>query len=185
MSQIGKLTLSSCYLSGAIDACPNLGVAWREWLSEELWQRYQVIPFNPMEKPIVIAGEHEKRGLRKQWKETGEYTKLAEFVREIRHVDLRLVDKADFGIFYFDMDIPMAGTYEELFWMNRSKKPCLIMCKQGKRVLPDWIFGTIPSVNMFSSWEDLFVYLDAVNTGLMDDLGRWLFFDLSKYVRSV
>lgn len=173
---MGKLSNTRAYLAGPIDRCPNLGVEWRVWITKELSSRYGVVAYNPMDKPIEIAGEMEGRELRKQWKSKGQYEKLADFIKVIRHVDLRMTDKADFGIFYIDTDIHMCGSYEELSWMNRCKRPCLVMCKQGVVGIPDWIFGMIPCKHMFDSWDDLFVYLDEVDGGYDDGTNRWMIF---------
>lgn len=179
-NQRNRLKGQTAYLSGAIDRCPNLGVEWRDWLQEILINQYGVIPFNPMNKPVLIAGEHERREERRSWKENGDYDKLQEFVKEIRHVDLRMCDKSDFGIFYLNMNIHSCGTYEELSWMNRSKKPCLIVCEQGKREVPDWLYGTLPIEHIMDNWNELLKYLDHINNDeFIDDLGRWIFWDYS------
>lgn len=172
-----KLYNTIAYLSGAIDRCPNLGIEWREWLTKQLDIRYGVISYNPMSKPIKIAGEHEHRELRKQWKSEGQYDKLVEFMRTIRHVDLRMCDKADFGIFYIDIPIHACGTYDELSTMNDQKKPCLIVCKQGKKAAPDWLFGMVPHTHIMSSFDEVFEYLDRVDDGWDDGSRRWLIFD--------
>lgn len=177
---MGRLSGQVVYLSGAIDRCPNLGVAWRESLQEVLIKDYGVIPFNPMNKPVVIAGEHEFREQRRDWKRNGHFTKLKEFVKQIRHVDLRMCDKSDFGIFYIDIDIHACGTYEELTRMNISKKPCLVVCAQGLQQMPDWLFATLPVEHLFDTWEDMLKYLDEVHTGeAFDDMGRWVFWNYS------
>lgn len=150
-------------MSGPIDRCPNLGTEWRNWIKPILAEKYDVYSYDPMDKPVVIANEHEHRELRHTWKRNGEYDKLATFIKELRHVDLRLCDKADFGIFYVDTTIHMCGTYEELAQMNREYKPCLIVCKQGISGIPDWLFGMVPTNFLFGSFDGLFYYLDNIN----------------------
>lgn len=174
---MGQLLNTTAYLAGPIDRCPNLGVEWRKWITEQLYEKYQIISYNPMDKPVKIAGEMEGRELRKQWKIEKQFHLLADFIKLIRRVDLRMTDKSDFGIFYIDIDIHMCGSYEELSWMNRCKKPCLVMCKQGVGQIPDWLFGTIPYQHMFSSWDDMFLYLDKINQGYDDGTNRWIMFD--------
>lgn len=174
---MGQLSKTTVYMSGAIDRCPNLGIDWRLRIAAFLREKYSCKVYNPMDKPIRIAGEHEKRDLRKQWKAAGEYDKLADFVREIRHVDLRLCDLADWGIFYLDLEIYATGTFEELFLMNRQKKPLLVVCKQGKAHVPDWLFGVIDHRFFFDSFEDMLPYLDQIDAGWDDGSGRWLIMD--------
>lgn len=173
---MGKLSKQRFYLAGPIDRCPNLGIEWRNWISEELTVRYGAVPYNPMNKPIEIAGEIESRELRKQWKLQGKYDKLSEFMRLVRRVDLRMTDKADVGIFYIDTSIHMCGSYEELSWMNRCKKPCLVVCKQGVKEIPDWIYGMIPHQHMMEAWDELFEYLDRIDQGWDDGTNRWMMF---------
>lgn len=167
-----------CYLAGPIDRCPNLGIDWRNYISNVLRQRYNAIPYNPMDKPLQypIADEHEKREERKNWKKEGRLDLLKDFLWDIRHVDLRMTDRSDWGIFYIDLDIHSCGTYEELTRMNMSKKPCLTMCKQGVLNTPDWIVGKLPLENIFGNWEDLISYMDKVNSGEIKDTRRWVFF---------
>ncbi len=177
---MGRLRGQICYLSGAIDSCPNLGISWRESIQDILIKDYGVIPFNPMNKPVVIADEHEFREQRRDWKRDGKYSELKEFVKQIRHIDLRMCDKSDFGIFYIDTNIHACGTYEELTRMNISKKPCLVICEQGLLGIPDWLFATLPVEHLFDDWYDLLLYLDKVHTNeVFDDMGRWVFWDYS------
>lgn len=174
---MGYLENQKFYLAGSVDLCPDLGIEWRRWISGILRDKYKAIPYNPMDKPIEIAGEMENRQLRKEWKKTGQYDKLSEFMRLIRRVDLRMTDKSDAGIFYIDIDIHACGTYEELSWMNRCKRPCLVVCKQGIANIPDWIFGITPVCHMFNDWNELFQYLDKVDSGWDDGTNRWLKFN--------
>ena len=160
---MGRLKGQTAYLSGPIDRCPNLGTEWRNWIKPLLKAKYGIESYDPMDKPVLIANEHEHRELRHQWKQSGDFHKLAAFVKELRHVDLRLCDKADLGIFFVDTTIHMCGTYEELAQMNREYKPCLIVCKQGIRGIPDWIFGMVPTSFLFDSFENLFDYLDNID----------------------
>lgn len=175
---MGRLANHRIYLAGPIDRCPNLGIDWRLYISQILEKKYYAIPYNPMAKPLLypIADEHEKRELRKQWKEKGDFQQLKNFMWDIRHVDLRMTDRSDAGIFYVDLDIHSCGTYEELTRMNMSKKPCLVMCKQGINHMPDWIIGKLPIETLFGSWDDLISYLDQVDFGVASDLDRWIFF---------
>lgn len=166
-----------CYLIGPIDKCPNGGVEWRRMIGEYL-RSYGVIPLDPTNKPIT--GYDEKEELikyRKQLKEQNRFDELARLVKPIRAVDLRMCDVCDFCIVYLNLDIPMCGTWEEIFWCNRMKKPCLVVCEQGKNNIPDWLFGTIPHRYMFSSFNELKEYLGKVHEGKMSDDNRWVFFN--------
>jgi hypothetical protein len=88
-----------------------------------------------------------------------------------------MCDKADFAICYIDTDIHACGTYEELSWLNRSKKPVIIFCKQGKTGIPDWLFGTLPHQMFFDNIDQVITYLNGIDQGLdTRDFNRWMFF---------
>lgn len=174
-----RLKNKTVYLIGAIDRCPDLGVGWRVDFQNELVKKYNANVYNPMEKPIDIGIESkEYRNRRKLWKEKGEYSQLTEEMQLIRHVDLRMIDKADYVIAFINTDIHMCGSYEEITIANHQKKPILILCHQGKSGIPDWLFGMLPHQWFFSSKEDLFDYLDHVHKNEVVDYNRrWLFFE--------
>ena len=170
-----RLKGQTSYLSGSIDKATDLGAGWRDWITPRL-EKYEIIIYNPLKKSIKEANETDFRDLRKQWKDNGEYEKLREIMKEIRHYDLRAIDKSDFGIFYLDLDIPACGSYEELFTMNRQYKPCLVVCKQTLGELNDWIFGTLPIEYLFSNFDDMFKYLDKIDQST-EKHKRWVFFN--------
>jgi hypothetical protein len=100
-------------------------------------------------------------------------------MKVVRNVDLRMVDKADFLVTYFDWDMRMCGTHEEISTANREKKPILIMFGQGKNEAPDWFFAKLRHELFFESWDGMKKYLTHVNTAdKVDHLRRWFFFDL-------
>ena len=47
-------------------------------------------------------------------------------MKQIRPVDLRMVDICDFLIVNLDLEVHATGTYEELYWANRCIKPILV-----------------------------------------------------------
>ena len=94
----------------------------------------------------------------------------------IRSVDLRLVDISDFLIVNLDLSIHPCGTYEEIFWANRQKKPIIIHLEQGKQFAPDWLFGTIPHQMIFSTWLEIRDYLHHIDSSkTIETFNRWYF----------
>lgn len=178
---MGKLIGTRAYLAGAIDRDPTSGKTWRDSISEWLVE-HGVIVFNPLDKPIDIGIENtENVEERKLWKRDEQYELITHHMKEIRHVDLRMVDNVDFLIVNIDVDIHACGTYEELTWANRCKKPIIIHCEQGKSKAPDWLFGTVPHEMIFSSWEEVKHYLYTIDVGIdRRTFGRWTFFNLAK-----
>jgi hypothetical protein len=173
---MGKLSRATFYLSGAIDRSPDLGVAWRNFAQEELQRRYNANVYNPMDKPIDIADEHEGRAQRKQWKENHQFSAFSKFIRKLCRVDKEMCRRSTAGIFYMDMDIVMAGTMDELFQMIDEGKPVMIVCKQGITAIADWIFGRANFELFFDTWDDLFLYLDEVDRNEAFNMDEWLFF---------
>ena len=101
-------------------------------------------------------------------------------MKTIRTTDLRLVDISNFLVVNLDLDVHPCGTYEEIFWANRQKKPILIHMEQGKKNAPDWLFGTIPHQMIFSSWDEIKEYLRNIDSGkYFKTYDRWYFFNVN------
>jgi hypothetical protein len=166
------------YLAGAMDRVPDGGVGWRAKLGEWLTTRHGVIVMDPCRKPIDIGAEDiESRERRKQQKLAEDYEAIREDMKEIRGVDLGMVDIADFLVVNLDLDVHACGTYEELFWANRCKKPVIVHVEQGKQSCPDWLFGTLPIEHIFGAWHSVYHYLDSVADGRRSPTDkRWRFF---------
>ena len=80
-------------------------------------------------------------------------------MKEIRNVDLRMVDISDFIIANIDLDVHACGTYEEIVTANRQKKPIIVRMKQGKSHAPDWLLGMLGSSHnmIFETLLDTFL----------------------------
>ena len=71
----------------------------------------------------------------------------------------------------------MCGSYEEIVTANSQKKPVLIWCEQGKKHAPNWLFFMLPHEHIFNSLDEIFDYLDKINTESdISKLKRWFFF---------
>lgn len=167
------------YLAGAIDRCPNLGTAWRDEITPFLKEK-GIDVFNPMTKPTNLAKEAdgEARINRNELKKAGKYEELRSIMKEIRNVDLRMVDISDFLIANLDLAIHPCGTLEEIFLANREKKPIIIRMEQGKENCPDWLFGTVPHKMIFSNWDEIKEYLNYIDSSEnIETFNRWYFFN--------
>lgn len=178
---MGKLYGSRVYLAGAMDRVQDNGTGWRQALIPFCCDR-GIVMLNPCDKPIEIGLEGiEDKKRRRSLKTRHRWQTLSGEVKLLRVVDLRMVDSADFIICNLDTEVHACGTYEELFWANRMKRPILIHCEQGIEGVPDWLFGTLPYKLFFDSWDKLKRYVARVDDGKDDDhLKRWLFFDYSR-----
>jgi nucleoside 2-deoxyribosyltransferase len=176
---MNRLKNQRVYLAGAMDRVADRGNGWRDSITPFL-EDLGTIVFNPIKKPSAIGIEDtETHNLKKELKKEEKYNELSQLMKVIRSVDLRLVDISDFLIVNLDLDIHPCGTYEEIFWANRQKKPIIIHMVQGKENAPDWLFGTIPHEMIFSSWDDIKSYLDKINSITeIDTYNRWYFFNI-------
>jgi len=173
-----RLKNQRVYLAGAMDRVADRGNGWRDSITPFL-QSLGIVVFNPIKKPSSIGQEDESvQQIKKQYKLNHEYDKLSQLMKTIRAIDLRLVDISDFLIVNLDLDIHPCGTYEEIFWANRQKKPIIVHMVQGKSQAPDWLFGTIPHQMIFSSWNEIKKYLNDINGDFdIQSFNRWYFFD--------
>lgn len=176
---MNRLKNQRVYLAGAMDRVKDRGTGWRSNITPFL-QNLGVKVFNPIIKPSDIGLEDKETHLLKtELKSQKKYNELSTIMKTIRSVDLRLVDICDFMIANLDINVHPCGTYEEIFWANRSKKPILIHVVQGKHNTPDWLFGTIPHQMIFSEWDDLFNYLEHINScESINTYRRWSFFSI-------
>jgi len=174
-----RLLNQRVYLAGPMDRCPNNGQTWRAQLTPIL-QDLGVNVLNPISKPINIAKEDEDtRKYKQKLKDLRNYDALTGVMKEIRNVDLRMVDISDFLIVNLDLDIYPCGTMEEIFLANRQKKPIIIRIHQGKHHTPDWLFGTIPHQMIFSEWYEVIDYLKHIDSSdSFDSYNRWYFFQI-------
>ena len=176
---MNRLKNQRVYLAGAMDRVADRGHGWRDNITPFL-ESLGVIVFNPIKKPGNVGMEDDAtQRLKKKLKSEEQYHELSALMKTIRAVDLRLVDISDFLLVNLDLDIHPCGTYEEIFWASRQKKPIIIHMVQGKSNAPDWLFGTIPHDMIFSSWNDIQNYLEQINTKpQINDHNRWYFFDI-------
>lgn len=176
---MNRLTNQRVYLAGAMDRVADRGNGWRDNITPFL-ESLGVVVFNPIKKPSTIGLEDETTHKHKlQLKYEEKYDELSYLMKSIRAIDLRLVDISDFLIVNLDLDVHPCGTYEEIFWANRQKKPIIIHMVQGKRKAPDWLFGTIPHEMILSSWDQVQDYVYKIHTmSEIKSYNRWYFFNL-------
>ncbi len=181
---MNRLLGTRCYLAGPMDRALDGGEGWRNTLTPFL-STLGVVVLNPCEKPIALGRENQAdRNKLASLKSEGKFDEVAELCREIRTVDLRMVDVSDFLILNLDTQIHMCGSYEELTLANRQKKPVLIHCEAGKADCPNWVFGMIPHTHIFDCWESIKYYLIDVSLGI-EDHKRWVIFDLYKQYEEI
>ena len=183
-----RLLLSKCYLVGPMDAVEDAGAGWRKDLTPWLEDR-GVIVFNPCDKPVYDDDPDYLEDVdfgqkRKALIESEQWDELANLVKPVRFIDLRMVDSANFLIVNLDFDYKICGSWEELFIGNRQMKPIIIHCPQGKKQVPGWLFATLPHQMFFQTWDEVKQYLVRIDEEeQIDTFGRWKFFDLASKTR--
>lgn len=177
---MNRLKNMRSYLGGAMDRVSDGGETWRRNIRRAL-SGLGIVWLDPTRKPINIGNEDsETRKLRHQYKMDGDFQYVADEMKSIRQVDLRMVDVSDFLIVNIDLDIHACGTYEELFLANRQRKPIIVHVEQGKKHTPDWLFATIKHEMIFGTWDGVVEYLRSINsTETIETFNRWRFFDFT------
>ena len=174
-----RLRGQRAYLAGAIDRVKDRGANWRAQITPFL-EEMGVVVFNPLNKPSTVGCEDgDTHTIKNMLKCKENYDELSHMMKNIRAIDLRLVDISDFLIVNLDLNTHPCGTLEEIFLANRSKKPIVIHMEQGKNSTPDWLFGTLPHSMFFSSWDEVKSYLSHINEDrYINYENRWRFFNL-------
>lgn len=163
------------YLSGPMDFVASRDVeekeGWRVRIGKVL-REHGVVVFDPWNKP-------EARGLHGYGRETAESTRIREewtfedspagartrakltgHYWETLHIDLRMVDTADFLVAYCPTNVYSVGTVHEIALARQERKPVLFVS---------------PSIE-FSAYDALKKHLaqDRVGTGLLEKLAEEL-----------
>jgi nucleoside 2-deoxyribosyltransferase len=134
---MNRLKNQRVYLAGAMDRVPDRGSTWRDNITPFLEEMGSIV-FNPITKPTNTGLEDsDSHMVKTKLKQRERYDELSEMMKVIRRVDLRLVDISDFLVVNLNLDIHPCGTYEEIFWANRQKKPIIVHMEQGKINAPD------------------------------------------------
>jgi len=176
----GKLNQTRCYLAGPIDYAKDDGVAWRRNFTKFL-KRVGAIPLDPTDKPVSQCKYNEigdEKIMIEKLVELNRWDELREMAKEIVLVDLRMVEVSDFLVAYVNTDIPMCGTWDEIFESLRQRKPTYVVVEGGKKKMPMWLRGKLNHNFCFESFEELEAYLTGLHTGIIEpDYTRWVFFD--------
>jgi hypothetical protein len=157
-----------CYLSGPIeyDAVPD----WRVEPTTTLRRRFKAVVFDPAadEKQHAVPALKAARAIK-------DYDEMVRICRGFVRKDLCLVDRCDFLISCLPHGVPTAGSHHEIIVADNAKKPVLLVCPQGKELVPLWFYGFIPHECMFGGWGELWKYLEGVDRGEQRDNRRWSF----------
>jgi nucleoside 2-deoxyribosyltransferase len=158
-----------CYLSGPIES-DNDRCNWRDEPKRILTKEFGLDVFDPHSDP-----KQQKFPLLAEARKNKDYETMRNIAKDFVHKDLAVVDRSDFVIAYLPLGVPTTGTVHEIIVSSNNKKPTLLICPQGKEMIPYWYYGFIPHQVMFGSWEELYNHLREVNNGMYKDNYRWSF----------
>lgn len=151
------------------------GKTWRDEITPDL-QAMGVTVFDPYEKPFINAPEEDAnihKSLQRKMLD-GQLDDVASHMKQIRRVDLSMVDRADFLIFYINPTVPTFGTIEELVTAVRAKKPIFMVVEGGKSRTPFWIMGMLPHKYIYDNMAEVISMLNKIHVGEIDiDSERW------------
>lgn len=164
----GYLKDKRVYLCGPLGCVDDDGVGWRNDLTPRL-ESLGLIVDDPT-KSVSDEGIGEVGDDKKKFREIilrEDFKELKEQFWPIVRKDLRSVDKSDFLIVNYDSLAPTVGTYDECTRASVQKKPILL--KYDKNQLDTfnpWVVTWVKENEIFSSWDDLFDYLEnTINKG--------------------
>ncbi len=155
------------YLSGPINYSVD-AYTWREYLKIEL-NKLGVICFDPLDKPFIDShpeGPETTARYLSLLKE-GKFEQVHQEIKKVRADDLRMCDICDWGIVFLPKDVRTVGTIEELAELNRQKKTILVVCPEGKELIPLWIYGMLNPKFFYSSLEECLEDIKTIDSGAM------------------
>lgn len=163
---MGILANTKTYLIGHMEFVN--GEDWRKSVTAEM-NSIGVKVFNPYEKPFINAKEEDeqsRKGLKTLMRQKN-YDAVAEHMKDVRKFDLRLCDLADFLIINIVPEVASWGSAEEIYWVNRQKKPMFVSIQHpdGKAATPLWIMGTIPHKYIFDTVGDSVSIIKKIDSG--------------------
>ena len=157
------------YLSGPIENS-NESTNWRIDPKNYITDNFGCNIFDPFED-----SKQQWVKVLMQMKQDQDFDGMARICKGFVRKDLSLVDRCDFLVAYIPYKVSTTGTVNEVLVSEGEKKPTLLVCPQGKEMIPMWYFGIIPHKYMFGSWTHLYRYLSEVDAGKHMDDPMWSF----------
>lgn len=167
------LNKTKTYLVGSIQYEDGRG--WREDMTRFL-QEKNITVFDPYKKPFTNAPEEDEQthARMQALMEAGEYDEVSAHFKQVRALDLSMVDRSDFIICYLNPKVFTAGSMEELVTATRMKRPIFLVIEGGKKKTPLWILGMIPHKFIYNNFDELKQMITHIDTGVKSiDSDRW------------
>jgi nucleoside 2-deoxyribosyltransferase len=175
---MGLLDGKQVYLAGPMEYADDRGRDWRDGIAPIL-QDMGITVADPCSKEHLfkIFSDAIKADVASETltelKDNEKWKDYANLMRQIRCMDLRIVDKSDFLIARVSIKVPMAGTVEEIVLANREKKPVLLWTDSDTiGDIPGWYFGMLPWQTFFTAQDEIVAYLSLIDEGCFDEPNR-------------
>ncbi len=171
----------SVYLAGAMTEEEDFGKGWRNDIKQDLKQ-FGLKVNDPTSKAgkykYSLSQLNDKQDRLHQIKEQGNFDEYTKENKKIRNVCLAMVDNSDFLISKYSI-CKTYGTWEEVFWANRCRKPILLYVEHDSiKEVSGWIFATLPWRTFFTEKQEIIEYLTEIheNGPANDDpnIDRWM-----------
>jgi hypothetical protein len=163
---INYLKDKSVYLCGPLHSCANSGVVWRDEITPRLLS-YGIKVEDPTKRAINGVGEvGTDKAMFQQLIREKKFREAKERFWPLCRADLRSVDKSDFLILNYDASLKTIGSWHETVTASNQKKP--ILMKYDETQLDSfnvWVLTFIKEGCIFSSWDEMFSYLDEIDRG--------------------
>jgi hypothetical protein len=162
------------YLSGGMEYKKNLGMAWRDWITQELEERRHDA-INPVK--LEMAEEEHAFDVPIQTHLTNlkSERKLDEVRRLVRKVlfrkDMFGIQLCDALIVYYDQSVQKgAGTLSECWEAFREGRPVYLVYDPDFTVddIPTWLIGETTQV--FADFDQLLEYIDDHSHVIRDQM---------------
>lgn len=172
-----KLRGLTTYLIGPIEDTTDLGVGWRKEIKTLITKfGLNITILDPTHKPKDLVSETQREhDYINQLKKEEKWIELTRFIKKIRRIDLRMVDKSDFLIAYLPSQKRTTGSWHEIINAANQSKPILAIVPDGLKNVTTWAFSLIDYDLMFSTTEQLVEHLVKINNGEYEPDDRWVF----------
>ncbi len=173
------LKKTKTYLVGPMEyALEGAGRFWRQDMTKFLRER-NVTVFDPYDKPFVDAPSEDENTheLMRKLMRQGKFQEVHEHYKQVRALDLSMVDRSDFIVGYINPAVPTYGTTEELVTAVRMKRPVFLVIEGGMSEAPFWLLGMLPPkcfYNNFDEVKDMIARIDEGEKKINNE--RWRLF---------
>jgi len=177
-SQVISLNLlkrTRCYLIGHMQYANGRG--WRG-IVKDTFKDTGINFIDPYYKPFVhdVPEDDDSRAEMHHWMETEQYDLVANRMKDVRSLDLRLCDICDWFIAVIKPSVASWGSAEEITTVIREKKPLFLVIDdpKGKKATPLWLMSIMPHKYIYNNLDEVIQTVKAIDDGIIKmSSDRW------------